>query len=139
MTFVQPRRISDLATVLGLLPEELVLPCNFCRAPLSVQDLHLFDQKYFQLLYKYDGVYAFCSACARALAEAEHSRFCDIELSGSDMVAIVRAPLHRILVRCRKCFKLLSFVEKLGMIYCGLNFCSVRSWWRGVCRYCRQP
>lgn len=135
----QPRRVADLANVLGVLPEEVSLLCNFCRGQLSSQDLHAFDQKCFKLLWKGDGVYGCCSVCARWLARSEHDIYCRVELSGFDVLVLTRVPLSVLFMRCRFCLKVLTFLEKLDMIRFDLNFCHIRGWWRGICRFCRAP
>lgn len=135
----QPKRVADLANQWGVLPEEVTLACRFCSRQLNEQDLLAFDYKYFQLLWKDGGVFGCCSACARFLACEEHIRFCRLELPGCDMIRLVHVPLNLILIRCRGCFKVLSFSEKVDMIRNHIFFCSVRGWWRGLCRLCRAP
>lgn len=135
-----PRTVRDLANLLGVLPEEVRLPCRFCRRLLDEQCLLDFDHKYFQLIWKpEEGVFGCCRFCSRFLANAEHAEYCRMELPGCDMLQLVRVPLNSILIRCRGCFKILSFLEKICMIRRGIFFCHVRGWWRGLCRYCSPP
>lgn len=135
----RPRTVNTLSQTLGVLLEEVQLPCNFCNKPLSAQELLKFDHFYLQLLWKDDKVFGACPSCLAILAREEHARYCRLELVGHEMLALVKVPLLLLLVRCRGCYKLLSFVEKLDMISKGLKFCCVRGWWRGLCRYCTQP
>lgn len=135
----RPRTVYTLAQTLGVLTEEVHLLCNFCKKKLNGQELLLFDHFYLQLLWKDDCVFGACPSCLRILGREEHSRYCQLELVGHEMLALVKVPLLLLLVRCRGCYKLLTFTEKIDMVTQGTKFCCVRGWWRGLCRYCNRP
>lgn len=134
----RPRSIAELANQLGVLIDDLYLPCRFCLRSLHLQDCLNFDFKKLQLLYKCNGIYACCSGCSRTLATREHDIFCRLELLGHELYDLLHIPLFLIFMRCRRCLKVLSQIEKLDMISTNQHFCSIRGWWRGICSVCRS-
>lgn len=131
-----PRSILALAEHLRVSPEELVIVCRFCSWPLTWEDLMSFEWKCLQLLWRNGQAFGCCRGCCRMLAFQEHKQFCQREIRGPDLLNLLRLPLHLIFIRCVRCYKVLSYAEKLHIYTSNAVYCCVRGCWRGLCLVC---
>lgn len=116
--------------------EPLHIPCIFCNAALSPQDIFDFNTKQLKLLNRNGQTFACCARCLRLSVQYE-SQYYTCSVVAGNLSDLLGAPLCKITVRCEFCMGLLTEREKLEAVDAELYFHLVRGWWRGPCRQCR--
>ncbi|UXR08072.1 MAG: E6 protein [Varecia variegata papillomavirus 1] len=131
-----PRTIAELCGSLGVPRKDILLACIFCREFLQFGDLCAFDYKNLSLVWRGQTVFGACGRCIRLRAVCEIVQQSALCLEADGVEAITHKKLKDILVRCRVCFKLLDYPEKLQCAGRRIPFILVRRWWRAFCRCC---
>nr|WCR76015.1 E6 protein [Human papillomavirus 228] len=131
-----PTALDQYCKTSGVSFFDLKLPCIFCKFPVPLQDLAAFYVKNLSLIYRGSDCYACCAKCLRLSALFEFQQHCQCSVSCSVLSDLINKPLKDIIIRCKECYNLLSFVEKLDCVLHEEFFYLVRGHWRGLCRFC---
>ena len=132
-----PQSVAQLARLLDIPVEDLLIPCNFCGNFLTFLELHEFDHKILTLIWKDHLVFACCRCCCTASGYFEFQHFYEQSVIGRDIETVEQKTIFEVIVRCHQCLRLLDQIDKLDI--CGRRqyFHKVRGGWRGRCRFCK--
>lgn len=131
-----PTDLKEYCTVFNISFFDIHVPCVFCKHSVSLQNLADFYCKGLSLLWKNNNCYACCSLCLKSIAKYEFEQYFTCSVKCHLIEAVVLKPLKDIVVRCRFCYKLLDYAEKLDCCARNFDFCLVRGHWKNVCRFC---
>nr|AYA93812.1 MAG: E6 protein [Human papillomavirus] len=131
-----PTALDQYCKIYGVSFFDLELTCIFCKFPVCLQDLASFYMKSLSLIWREGKCYACCCKCVRLSALFEFQQHCQCGVPCTNLPDLVNKQLKDIVIRCRDCYTLLSFVEKLDCVLHEEYFYLVRGHWRGLCRYC---
>lgn len=103
---------------------------------VPLQDLAAFYVKRLSLIWKEQTCYSCCAKCLKLTALYEFQQYCQCTVPCTVLPDLLNKPLKEITIRCKDCYNLLTFVEKLDCTLHEDVFYFVRGHWRGICRFC---
>ena len=132
-----PQSVTELANLLQIPLEDILIPCNFCNSFLTFLELCEFDAKFLTLIWKDNLVFGCCRVCCTASAFYEFQLFYEQTVIGRQIEVVEQKSIFDISVRCHHCLRLLNQIEKLDI--CGRQqpFHKVRHNWKGLCKLCK--
>lgn len=131
-----PTRLDVYCDTFGISLWDLRLPCVVCKSILPVSEAAEFHEKTLSVLWKQHQPFLACRLCLQRLAQHEQEHFHSGIITARELAAELGTPLLGIILRCKRCLRLLTTSEKADILANNLPIDKIRHCYRAVCKFC---